>query len=119
MFFLITGAYCTAATMFTWMASNATPYARRAAVIAIGSFTSKLGGISIMWLFGPAYRRRDTQALKVTLLVISIFMAIFSFLNLLYLRRQNRRKRAIQLTMSRDQEQRGLGDGSSWFEYNL
>jgi len=108
--------------MFTWMASNATPYARRAAVIAIGSFTSKLGGISIMWLFGPPSRsayQRDAPTLKVTLLAISVFMAIFSFLNLLYLRRQNRRKRAIQLTMSRDQEQPGLGDGSSWFEYNL
>jgi hypothetical protein len=124
MVFLTTGARFTAATMFTWITSNATPYARRAAAIAIGSFASKCGGaISIMWLLGTIssseYRERDLKTVKVTLLVISVLMTIFSFLNLLYLWGQNKRKRAIRSTIPRDQEQPGLADESSWFEYDL
>ena len=66
-----------------------------------------------------SYQERDLKTVKVTLLVISVLMTIFYFLNLLYLWGQNKRKRAIRSTMLHNQEQPGLGDESSWFEYNL
>lgn len=80
-----------------------------------------LGGIlATRTLFRSTYPGRDQSKMaNVTLLVISVLMVAFSFVNLVYLWRQNRKKRAIRLTMLREQEQPGLGDKSSWFEYIL
>ncbi|KAF8328006.1 hypothetical protein F5887DRAFT_1189491, partial [Amanita rubescens] len=115
----ITGAYSGAATLATWNTNNATPHTRRATTIAIGFIMTNSGGILATWLLGdlsPAPKYRNTT---ITLLIFSTLMVLFSAVNLFYLWDQNRSKRAIWATMSREHEEPGLGDKSAWFEYNL
>ncbi|KAF9445153.1 MFS general substrate transporter [Macrolepiota fuliginosa MF-IS2] len=119
LFFSIPGTYIVAPTVSTWLANNAAPHARRATAIAIGFILTNSGGILATWLLGSLSPAPRYTKATITLLVFSIFMAIFSGLNWYYLWDQNKKKRAIRATMSRNQEDPHLGDKSAWFEYNL
>ncbi len=120
LFFSITGAYSGAATLATWNANNATPHTRRATTIAIGFIMTNSGGILATWLLGDLSPAPKYTKATITLLIFSTLMVLFSAVNLVYLWDQNRRKRAIRaMTMSREDEEPGLGDKSAWFEYNL
>ena len=104
------GAYCVAATVFTWVANNATPYTQRATAIAVGFIMRNLGGIlgGILMTdmsFWPTHLDRDNLNV-----VISALIVVFSFVNLVYLWHQNKRNRGIRLTPLREQEQPALGD---------
>ena len=100
------GAYCVAATVFTWVANNATPYTQRATAIAVGSIMHNLGGILITDMsFRPTHLDRDNLNV-----IISALIVVFSFVNLVYLWHQNMRNRGIRLTPLREQEQPALGD---------
>jgi hypothetical protein len=69
--------------------------------IAIGFIMTNSGGILATWLLGslsppPCY----TKATK-TLLIFSILMGLFSALNIVYLRRENKKKGAVCAHTSR------------------
>lgn len=119
LFLSIPGVYAGAPCLSAWSANNAAPHTRRATAIAIGFIMTNSGGILSTWLLGylsPA--PRYTSAIR-TLLIMSIFMVVFSGVNVAYLKSENRKKAAIRARMSRNEEARGLGDKSAWFVYNL
>ena len=119
LFFSIPGTYTLLPTFSTWVANNASPHVRRATAIAIGFIMTNSGGILATWLLGSlSAAPRYTLATRV-LLSFSVVMAVVSGLNTWYLFDQNKKKEEIRKTMSREQEEPGLGDKSAWFKYAL
>ncbi|KAJ3718073.1 major facilitator superfamily domain-containing protein [Lentinula guzmanii] len=119
LFFSVTGAYMAAPTQATWNANNASPQTRRATVIAMGFILANSGGIVATWLLGSLSPAPRYTKATITLLVFSLLAALFSVLNLLYLRVQNGKKAERRKTMSREDEEPGLGNHSAWYIYNL
>ncbi|KAJ6500774.1 major facilitator superfamily domain-containing protein [Mycena sanguinolenta] len=119
LFLSIPGTYAMAPAISTWNANNAAPHVRRATAIAIGFIMTNSGGILATWLLGSlSPPPRYTKATKL-LLIFSVFMAVFSAVNTVYLARENKKKAAVRAHTSRHQEAPGLGDRSAWFVYNL
>ncbi|KAJ7683724.1 major facilitator superfamily domain-containing protein [Mycena rosella] len=121
LFLSIPGTYLIQPALAAWNANNSAPYIRRATTMALGFIMTNSGGILATWLFGdlsPA--PRFTKATQ-TLLIFSIFMGIFSALNIWYLSIQNRGKanarRNTDSASANDVEE--LGDRSPWFVYSL
>ncbi|KAJ3787109.1 major facilitator superfamily domain-containing protein [Lentinula aff. detonsa] len=119
LFFSATGAYMAAPTQATWNANNASPQTRRATVIAMGFILANSGGIVATWLLGSLSPAPRYTKATITLLVFSLLAALFCALNLLYLRVQNGKKADRRKTMSREDEEPGLGNHSAWYIYNL
>ncbi|KAJ3743234.1 major facilitator superfamily domain-containing protein [Lentinula detonsa] len=119
LFFSVTGAYMAAPTQATWNANNASPQTRRATVIAMGFILANSGGIVATWLLGSLSPAPRYTKATITLLVFSLLAALFCALNLLYLRVQNGKKADRRKTMSREDEEPGLGNHSAWYIYNL
>lgn len=119
LFLSVTGAYCAAPALSTWSANNATPYTRHATAIAIGFIMTNSGGILATWLLGllsapPLYTKAT-----ITLLIFSVLMIVFTAFNIVFVTTQNRKKAEIRATISRENENPGLGDRSAWFVYTL
>ena len=77
------------------------------------------GGILATWLLGSlSAAPRYTLATRV-LLAFSVVTVVVSGLNTWYLFDQNKTKEEIRKTMTREQEEPGLGDKSAWFKYAL
>jgi hypothetical protein len=77
------------------------------------------GGILATWLLGSlSAAPRYTLATQV-LLVFSVAKFLVSALTTWYLFDQNKKKEEIRNTMTREQEEPGLGDRSAWFKYAL
>lgn len=108
-----------APTLCTWLANNAAPHTCRATAIAIGFILTNSGGILATWLLGSLSPGPRYTKATIVLLVFSVIMVVFSAMNLLYLKDQNNKKRAIREKMVRSDEDPNLGDRSAWFEYNL
>ncbi|KAF8629371.1 hypothetical protein AX17_005667 [Amanita inopinata Kibby_2008] len=119
LFLSITGSYLAAAALSTWNANNATPHTRRATSIAIAFIMTNSGGILATWLLGALSPPPRYTKASITLLIFAILMLVMSGANTYYLWMQNKKKRRIRDTMSREDEKPGLGDKSAWFEYNL
>jgi MFS family permease len=119
LFLSITGTYCAAPALSTWSANNAAPHARRATAIAIGFIMTNSGGILATWLLGKLSPPPLYTKATIILLIFSVLMVVFAGLNTYYLWTQNKKKAAIRATMSRSDENPGLGDRSAWFVYNL
>ncbi|KAJ6606112.1 major facilitator superfamily domain-containing protein [Mycena vulgaris] len=119
LFLSIPGTYLMAPAISTWNANNSAPHVRRATAIAIGFIMTNSGGILATWLLGslsPA--PRYTKATKI-LLIFSVGMGLFATLNILYLKRENKKKAEVRATTTRADEAAGLGDKSAWFVYSL
>lgn len=119
LFFSITGSYCTAPPLATWIANNSAPHVRRATSVAIAFIMTNAGGILSTWLLGSLSPAPDYTKATITFIIMSIGMAVFSTVNLVYLSRENRLKAEKRQKMTREEEPAGLGDRSAWFEYNL
>jgi MFS family permease len=119
LFLSIPGTYVLAPTLCTWSANNAAPHTRRATAIAIGFIMTNSGGILATWLLGSLSPAPRYTKATITLLVFSAIMVVVSGMNTWYLWDQNRRKREVRSRIARHEEERGLGDKSAWFEYNL
>ncbi|KAH7913734.1 major facilitator superfamily domain-containing protein [Hygrophoropsis aurantiaca] len=119
LFFSVTGAYCTAPALSTWIANNSAPHVRRATAVAIAFIMSNSGGILATWLLGSLSPAPNYTKATLTFVIMSILMMVFPALNLAYLWRQNRLKAEKKQTMGKEEESTGLGDRSVWFEYSL
>jgi len=119
LFLSISGIYCSAPALSTWSANNAAPHTRRATAIAIGFIMTNSGGILATWLLGSLSKAPLYTSATITLLVFSAAMVVLAGVNTYYLWSQNKRKAAIRATMTRSDEEPGLGDRSAWFVYNL
>ncbi|KAH7922094.1 MFS general substrate transporter [Leucogyrophana mollusca] len=119
LFLSITGAYCTAPALSTWLANNSAPHVRRATAVAIGFIMTNSGGILATWLLGSLSPAPNYTKATVTSVIMSVGMIVFPALNLVYLSRQNRDKSEKRQAMTKEEEPAGLGDRSVWFEYNL
>ncbi|KAJ7765742.1 major facilitator superfamily domain-containing protein [Mycena metata] len=119
LFLSISGTYLMAPAISTWNANNAAPHVRRATAIAIGFIMTNSGGILATWLLGSlSPPPRYTKATKV-LLIFSVFMGFFAILNIVWLKRENNKKKVTRTHLTRAQEAPGLGDKSAWFVYSL
>ncbi|KAG5651578.1 hypothetical protein H0H81_008161 [Sphagnurus paluster] len=119
LFFSISGAYAAAPSLSSWSANNTAPHTRRATAIAITFIMTNSGGILVTWLLGvlspaPLYRKAT-----ITLLAFSALIIVTSVLNIWYLAVQNRKKAEVRATITRADEEPGLGDRSAWFVYSL
>lgn len=119
LFLSISGTYTVAPTLSAWGANNVFPHTRRATAIAIGFIMSNSGGILATWLLGSLSAAPRYHSATVTLLAMSVFMIVFSAINLAYLYAQNQKKAERRRTSSPAEEQPGLGDQSAWFIYSL
>ncbi|KAJ6567140.1 major facilitator superfamily domain-containing protein [Mycena capillaripes] len=119
LFLSIPGTYAMAPTISTWNANNAAPHVRRATAIAIAFIMTNSGGILATWLLGSlSPPPRYTKATKI-LLIFSVLMGFFAILNIVHLKRENKKKANVRTHMTRSQEAPGLGDKSAWFVYSL
>ncbi|KAF9246327.1 major facilitator superfamily domain-containing protein [Melanogaster broomeanus] len=119
LFFSISGTYCTAPALTTWIANNSAPHVRRATAVAIAFIHTNAGGILATWLLGSLSPAPNYTKATVTFIIMSVGMVVFSALNLAYLSRENRLKAEKREKMSKEEEPDGLGDRSAWFVYNL
>ncbi|EGN93249.1 hypothetical protein SERLA73DRAFT_189773 [Serpula lacrymans var. lacrymans S7.3] len=119
LFLSITGTYCAAPAMSTWITNNSAPHVRRATSVAIGFIMTNSGGILATWLLGSLSPAPNYHKATITFVIMSVGMIVFCALNLAYLWRQNQLKVKKQETMSREDEPAGLGNDSAWFIYNL
>ncbi|KAJ7041990.1 major facilitator superfamily domain-containing protein [Mycena alexandri] len=119
LFLSIPGTYLMAPAISTWNANNAAPHVRRATAIAIGFIMTNSGGILATWLLGSlSPPPRYTKATKI-LLIFSVLMGFFAIVNIVWLKRENNKKKATRTHLTRSQEAPGLGDKSAWFVYSL
>jgi len=121
LFLSITGVYCSAPATSTWSANNAAPHTRRATAIAIGFIMTNSGGILSTWLLGTLSKGPRYTKGTIVLLIFSALMTVFALGNMWYLNDQNKKKalRREELGGKRENEEKGLGDRSAWFIYNL
>ncbi|GAA6017703.1 hypothetical protein JCM11491_001175 [Sporobolomyces phaffii] len=91
LFLAVTGIYSTAPALITWMPNNSSRHYRKSTSVAYGFIMTNCGGIASTWLFpseeAPAYKTASK-----TLIAMSILMAVFAGVNLLYLRYANAQK---------------------------
>ncbi|KAJ7060138.1 major facilitator superfamily domain-containing protein [Mycena amicta] len=119
LFLSIPGTYIMAPTLSTWNANNSAPHVRRATAIAIGFSMTNSGGILSTWLLGslsPAPHYTMGTRLLLAFSVATFFVALITSA---YLQRENKKKAEIRKSMSREEEETGLGDKSAWFVYSL
>ncbi|KAF9227690.1 MFS general substrate transporter [Gyrodon lividus] len=119
LFFSISGAYCAAPALTTWVANNSAPHVRRATSVAIAFIMTNAGGILATWLLGSLSPAPNYTKATITLIIMSVGMAVFSALNLAYLWGENRLKAEKRKQMTKEEEPDGLGDRSAWFVYSL
>ncbi|KAG6917453.1 hypothetical protein DXG01_002430 [Tephrocybe rancida] len=114
LFFSISGAYSAAPALSTWGANNTFPYTRRATAIAIGFIMTNSGGVLATWLLGTISPAPLYTKATITLLAFSVGMVVVTGCNVVYLKRENRRKEETRRMRRREEEKRGLGDRSAW-----
>lgn len=119
LFLSISGTYASAPTLSAWNANNAAHHVRRATAIAIGFICTNSGGILATWLLGALSPAPRYTSATITLLVFSVAMGVISAVLMWYLGRENKKKEGVRTRMKREEEQKGLGDRSAWFIYNL
>lgn len=119
LFFSISGAYCAAPALITWLANNSAPHTRRATAVAVAFIMTELGGILSTWLLGSLSPAPNYTSATITFIVMSIGMVVFSMANLVYLWRENHLKAERRQKMRKEDEPEGLGDRSAWFVYSL
>lgn len=119
LFFSISGIYCSAAALSTWMANNAAPHARRATAVALAFIMTNSGGILATWLLGALSAPPRYTKASIVLLVFAVLMLLLTLANIGYLWTQNQRKVAVRASIARSEEREGLGDRSAWFIYSL
>ncbi|BGP00241.1 hypothetical protein JCM10021v2_003922 [Rhodotorula toruloides] len=109
LFLAITGVYSTAPALVTWLPNNSAGHYRKATAVALGFIMTNSGGIASTWLFptneGPRYYKATSVLISMTLVV-----ALFASLNLLYLRRENAKKALLR------EANGGEVDAESWRE---
>ena len=119
LFLSITGTYCTAPALTTWIANNSAPHIRRATSVAIAFIMTNAGGILTTWLLGSLSPAPNYTKATITFIIMSIGMAVFSAITLAYLSRENCLKAEKRQKMTREEEPASLGDRSAWFVYSL
>ena len=119
LFFSSSGAYLASPSLCTWSANNVHPHTRRATAIAFGFIMTNAGGILATWLLGSLSKAPDYRKGTTILLIFSVVIVVLSAANIWYLKSENKRKEEIRRTTKREDEARGLGDKSAWFEYIL
>ncbi|KAF8553825.1 MFS general substrate transporter [Imleria badia] len=119
LFFSITGAYCAAPALITWLANNSAPHVRRATAVAVSFIMTQVGGVLSTWLLGSLSPAPNYTSATITFIVMSVCMVVFSVANLAYLWRENRLKAERRGRMGKEDEPEGLGDRSAWFVYSL
>lgn len=115
-FLLVSGTYCAAPPLQTWVANNSAPHVRRATALAIFLIMTNSGGILATWLLGSLSPAPKYTNATITLLVFNIGIFVFSLANLVYLTKRNKVK-AQQRQTSLDEP--GLGDDSVDYRYLL
>ncbi|GAA5988051.1 hypothetical protein JCM10908_002043 [Rhodotorula pacifica] len=91
LFLAVSAVYSTAPALVTWLPNNSAGHYRKATAVAFGFISTNSGGIASTWLFpaneGPRYYRASCVLISMTILIV-----VACSLNLLYLRRENRKK---------------------------
>ncbi|KAJ7063698.1 major facilitator superfamily domain-containing protein [Mycena amicta] len=119
LFLSVSGVYLGAPALSTWNANNSAPHTRRATAIAIGFIMTNSGGILATWLLGSiSPPPRYIKATRI-LLAFGVLIGAFAVFNMAYLTRENKKKAEKRKTMTRSEEEPGLGDKSAWFVYSL
>jgi sugar phosphate permease len=119
LFLTISGSYCGAPPVITWVANNSAPHVRRATSVAIAFIMTNVGGILATWLLGSLSPAPNYTKATVTFIIMSVGMVVLSTATLMYLSRQNRLKALRRPYGTPEDEPKGLGDKSAWFVYNL
>ncbi|KAG8216449.1 major facilitator superfamily domain-containing protein [Butyriboletus roseoflavus] len=119
LFCSVSGAYCAAPALITWMANNSAPHIRRATAVAVVFILSQMGGILATWLLGWLSPAPKYTSATITFIAMSVGIVVFATVNLVYLRRENRLKAEKRERMRKEEEPEGLGDRSAWFVYSL
>jgi hypothetical protein len=119
LFLTITGCYCSAPPLITWISNNSSPHVRRATGVAIAFTMTNAGGILSTWLMGSLSIAPNYTKATITNLIMSVGACVLSCINLAYLWHQNRLKAERRQLMAQVDEPEGLGDESAWFVYKL
>ncbi|KAG1860508.1 major facilitator superfamily domain-containing protein [Suillus tomentosus] len=119
LFLTISGSYCGAPPVITWVANNSAPHVRRATSVAIAFIMTNSGGILATWLLGSLSPAPNYTKATITFIIMSVGMVILSFTTLAYFWHQNRLKADRRRFSTPEEEPKGLGDKSAWFVYNL
>jgi len=121
----VIGVYGAAPPLVTWVSNNVQPFYKRATAIAFAFVMTNAGGILSTWIFTDTPRFRKATRLN---LAMAIGMAVFGIGLDLYLRNENRKKRALVKAQGGEEtirlndtvEQRlTLGDKHPLFMYTL
>ncbi|KAG2754910.1 MFS general substrate transporter [Suillus brevipes Sb2] len=119
LFLTISGSYCGAPPVITWVANNSAPHIRRATSVAIAFIMTNSGGILVTWLLGSLSPAPNYTKATITFIIMSVGMVVLSSATLAYLWHQNRLKAERRQYGTPEDEPEGLGDQSAWFIYNL
>ncbi|KAG1812832.1 major facilitator superfamily domain-containing protein [Suillus subaureus] len=119
LFLTISGSYCGAPPVITWVANNSAPHVRRATSVAIAFIMTNSGGILATWLLGSLSPAPNYTKATITFIIMSVGMVVLSIATLAYLAHQNRLKTRRRQFGTPEDEPKGLGDESAWFIYNL
>ncbi|KAG2072381.1 MFS general substrate transporter [Suillus decipiens] len=119
LFLTISGSYCGAPPVITWVANNSAPHVRRATSVAIAFIMTNAGGILATWLLGSLSPQPDYTKATITFIIMSVGMVVLSIATLAHLWYQNRLKSHRRQCGTPEDEPKGLGDKSAWFIYNL
>ena len=119
LFLSLPGIYCAAPAMATWNANNVAPATRRATSVALGFIMTNSGGILATWLLGSLSPPPKYTSATITFVIFAVGMVVLNGCNLVYLRWQNQKKAKRRISMTKESESDGLGDGSAWFIYSL
>ncbi|GJN91222.1 hypothetical protein Rhopal_004240-T1 [Rhodotorula paludigena] len=96
LFLAITGVYSTAPALVTWLPNNSAPHYTKATAVAFGFVMTNCGGIAV-----------NSRATEV-LIAMTCLIVVTCALNIVYLRRQNRKK------AERREATGGVVDASTW-----
>ncbi|KXN87254.1 hypothetical protein AN958_09045 [Leucoagaricus sp. SymC.cos] len=122
LFLILSGGSAMAPAHTTWQANNTSPHIRRATGVALLIMMANGSGVLAIWLYGGTLSSppRYTKAMTV-MLIFACLVEVGVVLNMWWLGRENKRKRRVRERsgMSREDEPKGLGDRSAWFEYIL
>ena len=122
LFLLVPGSFGNGPPLGTWVANNTAPLARRAVALAFAITMTNVGGIFATWLFGVASPAPEYRAATATLLGFQIATAVCAGANVVWLKRENGRKRRMReevLVRVEERDIRTEGDESIWYEYVL
>ncbi|KAI9066852.1 MFS general substrate transporter [Trametes sanguinea] len=121
LFLLVPGTYCIGPPLGTWAANNSAPLIRRATALALLPVMTNLGSILSTWLLGAISPAPRYTAATITLLAFQVAIIACATLNLLWLAKENRRKKQERDIVLADGEAEhdlvGIGDDCIWFEY--